>query len=948
MLCTKTVVTKDIFVSMDGTIGSRNENTTTSYVPLKCDTSTSCMFQSGPTVIKLPGAFPVYNKLSTVVHRVYVEEFPSLYKDLVINTSKLTLNLSVSPASSKLIDNLASTTIAIGSNYDAAFIQDVYSFPKFKALCTTNNGIYNDGDIFETRYIGSYRFVPINEYGSDFSTFTPVVFNVENFINSQYGLVVNPQAVKLGSSISIRVYTIVQGDDTLDYNVNIYEAGHLMTTLQAKTTTQYTPTTRGVLKVECVGDPNVYAEVTVLPPSSEDTKTGLYIEEADGSEQYGVTWLQRGNIDAVDINHCIVSRCMIVESRNDNNSLHNFKHTLFRELGFNPVSVTESVPFGYNIYEWEDSEGNGNIQTYIKPQGTINITQNGTVDVSQYASATIAVAGSSAIADEIIPLVNGGDHHSITGVDLSFDTVTASSMLLGTTAHDSAGNAITGTYVPNSDDNKTIKFIDYDGTVLHEYTPVEFAQLDSLPRNPTHAGLTSQGWNWTKTQITNQINNVGGIIKVGQMYVTNDGKTRIYISVDNIERAKFIISFACTVAGGVTIDWGDDSALYVPSYTELKGYAHTYSAVGDYVVTLTVTNGEMIWSGNSSSGIIANRGGSTNNIITKIKKIEMGTGVTSIGDYWLQNCFALESITIPSTITSFGVNAFYGCYGLKCITIPSGITTLTSQMFYNCYNLKEVILSSTITTTTGQNIFYNCRVLNDVTLPYGLSNMATGIFYGCEDFENIVIPSSITAVGNNAFYNCHSLKTVTLPNGLTSIGSNAFYNCYALETINIPATVTSIGSQAFLQCFTLKDISVPSGLTTLEAGAFYNCVGITSLVIPNNITSIGNNTFRGCITLTSVNIPSSATSIGEYAFGTANSLATLTIPSGITSIGANAFDSCQGVAEYHFLPTTPPTITSTTFNAIASDCVIYVPQASLATYQAAENWSTYASQMVGE
>ena len=122
---------------------------------------------------------------------------------------------------------------------------------------------------------------------------------------------------------------------------------------------------------------------------------------------------------------------------------------------------------------------------YIVPTGTINITQNGTVNVSQYASATIAVAGSSAIADEVIPLVNGGDHHSITGVDLSFDTVTASSMLLGTTAHDSAGNAITGTYIPNSDDNKTIKFIDYDGTVLHEYTPAEFAQLDSLPRNPT-------------------------------------------------------------------------------------------------------------------------------------------------------------------------------------------------------------------------------------------------------------------------------------------------------------------------------------------------------------------------------------------------------------------------------------------------------------------------------
>lgn len=35
----------------------------------------------------------------------------------------------------------------------------------------------------------------------------------------------------------------------------------------------------------------------------------------------------------------------------------------------------------------------GNIQTYIKPQGTVNITQNGTVDVSQYASASVSVSG---------------------------------------------------------------------------------------------------------------------------------------------------------------------------------------------------------------------------------------------------------------------------------------------------------------------------------------------------------------------------------------------------------------------------------------------------------------------------------------------------------------------------------------------------------------------------
>ena len=39
------------------------------------------------------------------------------------------------------------------------------------------------------------------------------------------------------------------------------------------------------------------------------------------------------------------------------------------------------------------TDDNGDIQTYIKPAGTVNISENGTVDVSQYASANVNVSG---------------------------------------------------------------------------------------------------------------------------------------------------------------------------------------------------------------------------------------------------------------------------------------------------------------------------------------------------------------------------------------------------------------------------------------------------------------------------------------------------------------------------------------------------------------------------
>lgn len=75
-----------------------------------------------------------------------------------------------------------------------------------------------------------------------------------------------------------------------------------------------------------------------------------------------------------------------------------------------------------------------------------------------------AETGSGAVADTITQLPNGGDHHNVYGVDLTLDTVTAGSMLSGVTAHDSAGNAITGSYVPTEVPKFTaIWYNDYSG-----------------------------------------------------------------------------------------------------------------------------------------------------------------------------------------------------------------------------------------------------------------------------------------------------------------------------------------------------------------------------------------------------------------------------------------------------------------------------------------------------
>ena len=79
-----------------------------------------------------------------------------------------------------------------------------------------------------------------------------------------------------------------------------------------------------------------------------------------------------------------------------------------------------------------------------------------------------------------------------------------------------------------SQPQKDINFYDYDGTIVNSYTAAEFAELSSFPNNPAHEGLTAQGWNWTLSDAKTYVA-ANGKLDIGQMYITSDGKTRLYI-----------------------------------------------------------------------------------------------------------------------------------------------------------------------------------------------------------------------------------------------------------------------------------------------------------------------------------------------------------------------------------------------------------------------------------
>ena len=450
-----------------------------------------------------------------------------------------------------------------------------------------------------------------------------------------------------------------------------------------------------------------------------------------------------------------------------------------------------------------------------------------------------------------------------------------------------------------------ITFYDYDGTIITSWTLEELAAKTALPDYPSHDGLTCQGWNWSLADLktTNRKMNVGA------MYITDDGKTRIYI---HLEEGRTSPMLGCCPNGTVTVDWGDGTepdTLTGTSVSTVKWTpTHEYGAAGDYVIKLSVS-GSVSFAGinslNQYSYLLRYSSGADlrNQVYqSALQKVEIGDGVTLISSFAFARCYSLSSITIPGSVTSIGGFAFQNCYSLLSITIPNGVTSI------------------------GSNAFHYCQSLSSITIPNSVTLIDNGAFQNCQSLLSITIPGGVTSIGSNAFQNCQSLLSITIRDGVTSIGSNAFNSCQSLSSITIPNSVTLIGNGAFNSCYSLSSITIPDGVTSIGIYTFFYCYSLLSITIPNGVTSISNNAFQNCYSLLSI-----------------------TIPDGVTSISNNAFQNCYGVRYYDFTRhTAVPTLSNTNaFDNIAADCEIRVPAALADEWKAATNWSTYASYIVG-
>ena len=263
-------------------------------------------------------------------------------------------------------------------------------------------------------------------------------------------------------------------------------------------------------------------------------------------------------------------------------------------------------------------------------------------------------------------------------------------------------------------------------------------------------------------------------------------------------------------------------------------------------------------------------------ISANIKKIVIGEGITSIGNWAFAYCYNAQEVELPKSLTHIGSSAFYNCYALKNITIPESVSTIDGGAFYNCTSLGSI------------NIPVKVKIINSCTFE-GCSSLSDIYYSGTLEHWSLVTVKKLNSslVNEKIHFSDEKItwnfdaETSTLTiSGLGKMDNYApkntpwYEHADKIKTIIIEEGITSIGNYAFSYLMYARRVEIPSTVESIGAYSFYSN-GISSLTVPEKTTSIGSGAFAYCKSLKSVSIPSNVKTIVRYTFTGSDNITTL-------------------------------------------------------------------------
>lgn len=197
-------------------------------------------------------------------------------------------------------------------------------------------------------------------------------------------------------------------------------------------------------------------------------------------------------------------------------------------------------------------------------------------------------------------------------------------------------------------------------------------------------------------------------------------------------------------------------------------------------------------------------------------------------------------------------------------------------------------------------------------------------FYNCTNLTSLPL-EHVETIGQQALQGSALYYDVLDLKNLISLGQNAFNTIPIRKLIfrkvtslpNSNQNIASYGSKDYLE-----EVTIPGTLANLPLYSFFTYKKLTKVIIEEGVQTLEADSIRGCTSLPSWELPSSITSIAAGVFAYSGSI---------------KFGIIRAV--------NPPTLANVNAFVDTTAYPIYVPDASVDAYKAANVWSGIASRI---